>query len=672
MLPQNQCKKKYHFRKPWLSEALRTSIKHKNKLYHHYRKINSVKSEILYKSYKTKLAQILKTAEKEHYQDLFRKYKDNMKKSWGIIKRMVNRNQVQSYQTKFKLEDGRVINDKFNISKHFNDFFTYVGPNLAKHIPKVNINPLSFMKEALKETLFISPVTETEINKIVRALKDSATGHDDISSQFLKLALNSIVDPLTHICNMSLTEGVFPNTLKVANVIPLYKSDDPMCFNHYRPVSLLCILSKVFEKIMYDRLLNFVDKFDLLYAHQYGFRKNRSTYMALLSLVDNLTRALENGEHVVGVYLDFSKAFDTVDHMILLQKFYHYGVRGCAHDWFTSYLSNRSQFVTYNGVKSNLNNVKCGVPQGSILGPLLFLLYINDLSFACKRTFPVLFADDSNLFLSGKNTDQVQQMINDELKDIVIWLRANKLSLNISKTHYMLLSNKKVIQPNVTIEINGQPITCVTKTKFLGVIIDNKLTWKEHISYICGKVAKGIGIISKVRKYLNKNTLLDLYYSFIYPYLTYCNQVWGLSCQSYMNALVKLQKRAIRIISGVHPRTHTDPLFTELKLLKCDEINKYLVGRLMYRIYNEDITLFDSMFMKNEQVHNYDTRQRDHYHVPGFKSRLGKINLRYNGVIVWNSILSSGIPVDVSQAVFSKQLKCAIINGTLKNYMPGI
>ena len=188
--------------------------------------------------------------------------------------------------------------------------------------------------------------------------------------------------------------------------------------------------------------------------------------------------------------------------MILLQKLYHYGVRGCAHDWFTSYLSNISQFVTYNGVKSNLNNVKCGVPQGSILGPLFFSLYINDLSFACKRTFPVLFADDSNLFLSGKNTDHVQQMINDELKEIVIWLRANKLSLNISKTQYMLFLNKKVIQPNVTIEINGQSITCATKTKFLGVIIDNKLTWKEHISYICGKVAKGIGIISKNRKIL--------------------------------------------------------------------------------------------------------------------------------------------------------------------------
>ena len=178
-------------------------------------------------------------------------------------------------------------------------------------------------------------------------------------------------------CNMSLTEGVFPDTLEVANVIPLYKSEDPMCFNHYRHVSLLCILSKVFEKIMYDRLLSFVNKLYLLYAPQYGFRKNRSTYVALLLLVDNLTQALENGEHVVGVYLDFSKAFDTVDHMILLQKSYHYGVRGCAHDWFKSYLSNRSQFVTYNGVKSNLDNVRCGLPQGSILGPLHFFLYMQ-------------------------------------------------------------------------------------------------------------------------------------------------------------------------------------------------------------------------------------------------------------------------------------------------------
>ena len=167
-------------------------------------------------------------------------------------------------------------------------------------------------------------------------------------------------------------------------------------------------------------------------------------------------------------------------------------------------------------------------------------------------------------------------------------------------------------------------------------------------------------MISKVRKYVNKSTLLELYYSFIYPYLTYCNHVWALSCESYMDALVKLQNRVIRIIAGVHPRTHTDPLFPNLKLLKCDEINKFLIVRLMYRIYIDDITLFNSMFIKNVQAHNYDMHQKDH-HLPCFKTRLGKISLRYNGVIVSNSILTCGIPVDVIQAVFIKPLKRSII-----------
>ena len=349
------------------------------------------------------------------------------------------------------------------------------------------------MKEALTETLFLSPLTETEINKIIRALKDSATGHDDISWQFPKLVLDSIVDPLTHICNMPLTEGVFPDTQKVANAIPLYKDEDTMCFNHYRSVSLLCILSKVFEKILYDRLLNYVNKFDLLYAHQYGFRKNRSTYMALLSLVDNLTQALENGEHVIGVHLNFSKAFDTVDHMILLEKLYHYGVHGCAHGSQATCLADHSSlhimvsnliiimsnvvyhkapywvhfYFFYNVVITSKRrhfdvimskwrrfDVITTLYRRNRSGPsiepngaphlTLLWLDLTPLAFECKRTSLVLFADDSNLFQSGKNADYVQELINDELKYIVIWLIVNKLSLNISKTHYMLFSNKKL------------------------------------------------------------------------------------------------------------------------------------------------------------------------------------------------------------------------------------
>ena len=480
--------------------------------------------------------------------------------------------------------------------------------------------PMSYLGDALQETIFLEPVTCEEINSIVSNLKNNATGSDDISAVYLKMSLPSIANPLVYICNMSLSEGVFPTQLKMANVVPLYKCDDPMMFNHYRPVSLLCTLSKVFEKIMYNRLIKFLDKFSILYEYQFGFRRKRSTHMALISLIDKLTQAIENGEYVIGVFLDFSKAFDTVDHKILLDKLYHYGVRGCAHKWFISYLTDRQQLVTYNGVKSRNQLIKCGVPQGSILGPLLFLIYINDLASVCECTFPILFADDSNLFISGRDPDLIMRTMNNELKEISLWLKANKLSLNIKKTHFMIFSSKNKPHPNICINIDGETINETAKTKFLGVIIDNKLSWKDHILYISGKLARGTGVLLKVRRYLMKETLISLYYSFVYPYLIYCNHVWGLACKTHMNTLFLLQKRIIRIITGVNRRSHTDPIFKELKLLKCNDINTYLIGRLMHRIYNGDITLLRSYFKKNKEVHQYGTRQINHYHVPPVKN----------------------------------------------------
>ena len=212
-------------------------------------------------------------------------------------------------------------------------------------------------------SLFLDPVTVGEINKLIVGLKNTATWYDDISAALLKLSLEYIADPLVHICNSSMIEGVFPEQLKVACVLPLYKAEDPMYFNHYWPVPLLTILSKVFERLMYYRLFKFLDRLSILYKHQFGFQKNHSTHMSLSSLIDRLTNAVEDGEYVVGIFLDFPKTFDIVDHDILLEKLYHYGIRGCAHNWLTSYLSNRKQFVTYNGTQSDKQTIKCCVPR---------------------------------------------------------------------------------------------------------------------------------------------------------------------------------------------------------------------------------------------------------------------------------------------------------------------
>ena len=385
-------------------------------------------------------------------------------------------------------------------------------------------------------------VTTEEINKIVGSLKKGAPGYDEITVDTLRLSLDILNEPLCYLCNRSLIEGVFPNEMKLANVLPLFKSGDPMLFNNYRPVSLLCVLSKVFEKAMYSRLLSFIENHNLLFQYQFGFRQMHSSYMALMIMMDKITAAMDRGDLVVGIFLDFSKAFDTVNHEILIDKLYHYGIRGTALDWFKSYLCNHRQFITYNSVSSNTKVISCGVPQGSILGPLLFFIYRNDLFNMSKESAPISFADDTNLFFCGKQLSELESHINDELCNISGWLKANKLSLNISKTH-IVFNRKKNIDTKLKIHIDNQDIEEVLSTKFLGVIIDSKLTWKQHISHISGKIARSIGMIIKAKYYLNKNALLALYYSFVYPYFTYCNHVWGCTYSTNLDNLYRLQKK---------------------------------------------------------------------------------------------------------------------------------
>ena len=218
----------------------------------------------------------------------------------------------------------------------------------------------------------------------------------------------------------------------------------------------------------------------------------------------------------------------------------------------------------------------------------------------------------------------------------------------------------------IELMIDNERIGETCKTKFLGVIIDNKLTWRDHINYISGKIARGIGVIIKARKYLNKDTMLSLYYSFIYPYLTYCNQVWGNTYKTYIEKIIIQQKRAIRIIAGV-PRFHpTDPLFSEMKLLKFMYINKYLVGRLMFRIHNHELeNIFSDFFTVNNELHTHDTRQALHYHIPSPKTNLGKSCLRYHGAVIWNKIIAMKISTKTSDFVFSRNLKSNIIIGLL-------
>ena len=482
----------------------------------------------------------------------------------------------------------------------------------------------------------IKPVVEDEVESIIKTLKDGSPGWDTISSQVIKTTYQSFILPLTHVVNLSLMTGIFPTELKIARVTPLFKSGDSTLFSNYRPVSVLPLFSKIFERLMYNRLLAFLNEHKVLYLYQFGFRAFHSPNLALMLLVDKISQALESGEYVLGLFLDFSKAFDTVNHDILFTKLEFYGIRGIPLTWFKHYLHDRKQYVEYNNSQSEMDVIKCGVPQGSILGPLLFLIYINDLACVSEKVFALLFADDSNMFLSGNDPDELIRTMNEEMITVVDWLKLNKLSLNLKKTHFILFSRKrKKVELKEELIVNNAIIDRTDKTKFLGVIIDQHLSFLSHISYTKGKIARGIGILKKSRYYFTRDTLKTLYNSLVYPHFTYCIEVWGNVYSTHLDSLYKLQKWAIRIITCKKRSDHTSPLFNSLKLLKLKEMYVYFVTLLMYKYHHTCLPqVIQSLFVRNSAIHEYPTSTP--LHVPLARSNLSSRNVRTTGVKLYN------------------------------------
>ena len=291
----------------------------------------------------------------------------------------------------------------------------------------------------------------------------------------------------------------------------------------------------------------------------------------------------DKNDIVLGVFIDLKKAFDTVNHDILREKLEFYGVRGIALDWVVSYLSGRRQYVTFNDHNSFSGVISCGVPQGSILGPLLLLLYINDLCNVSSVVESLLYADDTSLYITGSNIEEMINCMNEELVKIVEWLNINKLTLNVQKTEYIIFApGRKKIGTSANISINGNIINRVSEIKFLGVIIDHKLLWQNHTHHVKMKVSKNIGILCKGKKIFKKSTLVTMYNSFINPYIAYCLEIWGLCAKKYSEPIIRLQKLCCRIITGVPKRTPSAPLFKMLNIVALDEIYKHSVMICMY------------------------------------------------------------------------------------------
>ena len=627
----------------WMTKGLLRSCNKKSRLYKKLKITNSPFDTEKYITYRNKLKTIIGKAKRNYYIEKFKSLQGNLQDTWHLLGTLVKKNKTAKDDIAESYNDnGKLITDKIEISNRFNDYFSDVGINLASKIPSTAINISKFLKRSYLHSFSLYYTDAEEIRKVVSNFENKmSSGYDNIPVSIMKSTIIHIAEPLSKIINCSISTGKFPDKLKIAKVCPVFKSGDKEHFENYRPISILPSFSKVFEKIIHIRLVNYLESKNILPDNQYGFRKGISGAMAIAEMCDKISAATDRNEFSVGVFIDLSKAFDTINHSILLKKLEHYGIRGLALDLFQNYLHNRKQYVYANRTSSNICDIKCGVPQGSILGPLLFLLYISDIENCSDILSFILFADDTNLFYSCNNLPDLYSIVNCELSKLSEWFCVNKLSLNVKKTNYIIFGNKKKVvnYDHLKLEQDGKVIDQVYETKFLGVYLDNKLNWKAHISHLRLKLSRGIGIMNRVRHIVPRKVLLMLYHTLIYPYLVYCNVSWGSANKSLLNTLFILQKRAVRICSGSTFRSHSSPLFSNLRLLKLIDVINFQTAIFMYKIKYKLVPqccMHYATVNSADRFHN--TRNLSYFVKIHFRTNIRAHSLSVRGPQLWDTL----------------------------------
>ena len=477
-----------------------------------------------------------------------------MQKIWAGVRNLISTKTKSSNPISISIGDS-ISSEPEVVANHFNDFFTSIADSIRDTIPPTNRNFSDFLRNRNLHSMFLVPSTPEEIVKVINSLSLSKSpGPNSIPVRILKLLKHDISIPLSILINRSFETGVFPSTLKVSKVIPVYKNKgSPLEVGSYRPISLLSNIEKIFEKVIYSRLIGFLNEFNQIYARQFGFRKSHSTIHTLINIVERIRRSLDKGEFVCGVFVDLQKAFDTVDHEILLAKLSHYGIRGIANQWLKSYLSNRHQFVCLSNISSSLKPIIHGVPQGSVLGPLLFLLYINDLHFSIKSSETYHFADDTHLLNFSKSLQSLCGKVNADLRILGSWLNANKISINAKKTEFIVFRHQsKPLDFLPFLKLAGLRIYPSHSVKYLGVHLDEHLNWKPQISSIANKLKRANGALSKLRHYVPLKSLLNIYHAIFASHIRYGCQIWGLCDNTITHRILTLQKTALRLMTLVN------------------------------------------------------------------------------------------------------------------------
>ena len=654
--------------KPWISSSLKNSIIKKDRLYRQSRVNHPNRPTRVnkYNRYKKTLEKALFAAQCNYYSEKIIECQNKSKALWKIINEITRRkNKSKTFPHKLKLDDGRIIENSEEIANTLNEYFIHVGPNLAGKLLPSNISFESYLNDidSPNSSFYISATCSNEIFDIITSFS-SSTCEDpvSISPKVFKKCAAPLSVILVNMINQCFLTGYFPKCLKLAKVIPIFKEGNKQVLENWRPISITPCVAKVVERIVKKRLVSFLNRHGILSKYQFGYRAQHSTTHAILNICDNIINNFDKQKHTVSIFLDLSKGFDCVNHQILLKKLHHYGIRGVALKFFESYLKERKQYTFVNGVSSNLLTVLCGVPQGSVLGPLLFLLYTNDL--ANSTNFSVnLFADDTCLSLSNKNLQELNRRCNIEANLVENWFRANKLTTNSKKASKFLLSkcdtSNASHNPTNTfkIKMGSVDLEQVKSVKYLGVRLDEKVDWTEQVNTLVKKLSRAAGIFSKLRYYLNNKVLIEMYHALFNSHLQYAILCWGSTNATNLNRLQILQNRAIRNMTKSPRFFRLDNFYLNFRILKVKDLYDFEVAKFMHGHFNNTLPECFSSFFDGTSSHNYNTRsrQRQNYQTVSCRTTRGQRSIKFYGPKIWNQIPTSSR--NTSKYSFKKQYK---------------
>jgi hypothetical protein len=654
-----------HYHQPeWFNSDVKEAIRRRNK-------INKKENFTEYKIMRNKVTSVIRKAKKDFYNAAVRDNKDT-KYIWKNLRELSNdtSTNISLPERLNNIDANDQITDIQEIANALNEHFINVSHIVQKSsFNKNNFDSLrTFLDNKLiGKTFHINFITILEVKRYIKELDTSkASGVDGIGPRILKLCGDSIVLPITSIINNSIVSGVFPDLLKEAYVIPIYKSLERNDPNNYRPISILPTVSKIFEKHIATQLRSFFLQTEILHKFQSGFRQNHSCLTSLVRLIDDFLEAIDQGKAVGALFLDLRKAFDLVDHEILLYKLKLYHFDEGAQNLFSSYLSNRKQFVKVGNIKSSKSIIKCGVPQGSILGPLLFIIYINDIGLHLQNSSLDLYADDSTLYAFGDTSQEIENKLQINSSIITDWCSKNNMSLHPNKTKCMLLGSQQKLKhmKELDVYINDVKIENVPVKKVLGVYIDRTLSWDIQVNKICSKINSKLSLLKRISYFLTFDMKCLFYNSYIVSAFDYCCPVWAKHKQIHTKKIFTLQKRVGKVILQKPMRTPSNVIFDDLKWLTFENRVNYHICILVYKTLHNQCPVYMKDIISFSRNENYSLRSSSRNDIASFKynTQYMKRSFANQSRLFWNTL-----PENIRSASSIKSFKTKCKQYLLQN-----